>query len=81
MSASPAGKDFFKKIDKKLAPEVDFQRKLVKNLIAKRTMKKLFKFLLIFLGFFSTFLLGFHFGKEKLKSRIPKFQDDSDRLV
>ncbi|RFT16864.1 MAG: hypothetical protein OP8BY_0806 [Candidatus Saccharicenans subterraneus] len=44
-------------------------------------MKKFFKFLLLLLGIFSTFLLGFHFGKEKLKSRIPKFQDDSDRLV
>ncbi len=44
-------------------------------------MKKLFKFLLLFLGIFSTFLLGFHFGKEKIKSRIPKFQDDSDRIV
>ena len=81
MSAPPGVTEFFYKIDKNQAPEVDFQRKLVKNLIAKKTMKKFFKFLLLFLGIFSTFLLGFHFGKEKIKSRIPKFQDDSDRLV
>lgn len=70
-----------KKLIKKQPPEVDFRTKLVKNLIEKRTMKKVFKFLLLFLGIFSTFLLGFHFGKEKIKSRIPKFQDDSDRII
>lgn len=81
MAAHPEGPNLFKKNDKNLALEVDFQRKLLKNLIAKRTMKKFFKFLLLLLGIFSTFLLGFHFGKEKIKSRIPKFQDDSDRIV
>ncbi|MDI6698398.1 MAG: hypothetical protein QME85_05610 [Candidatus Saccharicenans sp.] len=44
-------------------------------------MKKLFKFLLLSLGILSTFLLGFHFGKEKIKSHIPKFQDDSDKIL
>ena len=40
-------------------------------------MRKLWKFLLLFIGIFSSFLLGFHFGQEK--ARIPKFQDDSDK--
>jgi len=42
-------------------------------------MRKLWKFLLLFIGIFSSFLLGFYFGKEKEKARIPKFQDDSDK--
>jgi len=42
-------------------------------------MRKLWKFLLLFIGIFSSFLLGFHFGQEKEKARIPKFQDDSDK--
>lgn len=69
---------YFKKFDKNGPQVVDFQRKILKNLKEERTMKKFFKFLLLFLGIFSTFLLGFHCGKEKIKSRIPKFQDDSE---
>ncbi len=42
-------------------------------------MKKLLKLLLLVAGIFSTFLIGFHFGREKEKARIPKFQDDSER--
>lgn len=44
-------------------------------------MKKLLKFLLVVISIFSTFLIGFHFGKEKEKSRIPKFQEDSDKTL
>jgi hypothetical protein len=58
---------------------VDFRAELVKNLFDWVNMKKLWKFLLLLIGIFSTFLLGFHFGKEKEKARIPKFQDDSDK--
>lgn len=42
-------------------------------------MKRFLKFLLIVLSIFSTFLIGFHFGKEKERARIPKFQDDSEK--
>jgi hypothetical protein len=42
-------------------------------------MSKFIKFLFVMLSIFSTFLIGFHFGKEKEKARIPKFQEDSDR--
>jgi len=44
-------------------------------------MKKLLKFLLVVISIFSTFLIGFHFGKEKEKARIPKFQEDSDKTL
>ncbi len=43
-------------------------------------MKGFFKFLLS-LGFiFSAFVFGFQLGKEKEKQKIPKFQDDPDRI-
>lgn len=42
-------------------------------------MSKFWKFLMLLIGIFSFFLLGFHFGQEKVKARIPKFQDDSDK--
>jgi hypothetical protein len=53
----------------------------VKNLSGKKNMKKLFKFLLIALSIFSTFLLGFHFGQEKERARIPKFQEDTEKTL
>ncbi|MDD8030448.1 MAG: hypothetical protein PHQ25_00415 [Acidobacteriota bacterium] len=42
-------------------------------------MSKFLRFLVAMLTVFSTFLIGFHLGKEKEKARIPKFQEDSDR--
>jgi hypothetical protein len=44
-------------------------------------MKKLLKFLLVVISIFTTFLIGFHFGQEKEKARIPKFQDDSEKII
>jgi hypothetical protein len=41
----------------------------------KGFVKGLFTLLLISFAFF----LGFHLGKEKVKDKIPKFQDDMDR--
>jgi len=44
-------------------------------------MKKLLKFLLVVISILTTFLIGFHFGQEKEKARIPKFQDDSEKII
>jgi hypothetical protein len=41
----------------------------------KGFVKGLFTLLLISFAFF----LGFHLGKEKVKDKIPKFQDDMDK--
>jgi len=41
-------------------------------------MRKLLNILILLIGIFTMFLVGFHFGKEKEKARIPKFQDDSE---
>jgi hypothetical protein len=43
-------------------------------------MKGFFKFLFSTIFFSSAFFLGFHLGKEKEKQKIPKFQDDPDRI-
>lgn len=44
-------------------------------------MKNFFKLLFTIFFFSSAFLLGFHFGKEKEKAKIPTFQDDLDRNI
>lgn len=41
----------------------------------KGFVKGLFTLLLISFAF----VLGFHLGKEKVKDKIPKFQDDPDK--
>jgi hypothetical protein len=42
-------------------------------------MRSLFRWLMTLLVVSSAFYLGFHFGKEKEKAKIPKFQEDLDR--
>jgi hypothetical protein len=39
-------------------------------------MKDFFKTLLMVIAVSSAFFLGFHFGKEKEKAKIPEFQED-----
>jgi hypothetical protein len=39
-------------------------------------MKAFFKTLITILAISSAFLIGFHFGKEKEKGKIPEFQED-----
>jgi len=39
-------------------------------------MKSFFKTLLTILIISSAFIVGFHFGKEKEKKKIPEFQED-----
>jgi hypothetical protein len=39
-------------------------------------MKSFFKTLLSILFISSAFIVGFHFGKEKEKKKIPEFQED-----
>jgi len=41
-------------------------------------MKGFFKFVLAFLTLGSVFFLGFTFGKENEKAKIPKFQEETD---
>ena len=44
-------------------------------------MKGFFKSILALLGLAGVFFLGFHFGREKEKAKIPKFQDESDKIA
>jgi hypothetical protein len=39
-------------------------------------MKDFFKTLILIIAVSSAFILGFHFGKEKEKAKIPEFQED-----
>ena len=39
-------------------------------------MKSFFKSLLTVIAVSASFCLGFHFGKEKEKAKIPEFQED-----
>jgi len=39
-------------------------------------MKDFFKTLIMIIAVSSAFILGFHFGKEKEKAKIPEFQED-----
>jgi hypothetical protein len=39
-------------------------------------MKELFKTLLAVIAVSTVFFVGFHFGKEKEKAKIPEFQED-----
>jgi hypothetical protein len=39
-------------------------------------MKSFFKTLLSIILVSSVFIIGFHFGKEKEKRKIPEFQED-----
>jgi hypothetical protein len=39
-------------------------------------MKDFFKTLMIIIAVSSAFILGFRFGKEKEKAKIPEFQED-----
>jgi hypothetical protein len=39
-------------------------------------MKDFFKTLIMIIAVASAFILGFHFGKEKEKAKIPEFQED-----
>jgi hypothetical protein len=39
-------------------------------------MKDFFKTLFAIIAISSAFLIGFHFGKEKERAKIPKFQED-----
>jgi hypothetical protein len=43
-------------------------------------MKGFCKFLLSLVAISSAFFFGFQLGKEKEKQKIPKFQDDPDRI-
>ena len=42
-------------------------------------MKGFFKSVLALLGLAGVFFLGIHFGREKEKAKIPKFQDEPDK--
>lgn len=44
-------------------------------------MKNFFKLLLIILTLGAAFFVGFHFGREKEKIKIPKFQEDLESHV
>ncbi len=44
-------------------------------------MRNLFKTMLVLLTLGTIFFLGFHFGKEKVKDKIPKFQEEGDMSV
>jgi len=39
-------------------------------------MKGLFRAIFGIIFLFSAFLVGFHFGKERQKEKIPEFQED-----
>jgi len=39
-------------------------------------MKEFFKTLLTVIAVSSAFFIGYHFGKEKEKAKIPEFQED-----
>ncbi|MFP4081333.1 MAG: hypothetical protein ACLFVG_01100 [Candidatus Aminicenantes bacterium] len=52
---------------------LDFFCQLDKNL---KTMKDIWRSLLAILVASSAFLLGFYLGGEKIKSKIPDFQED-----
>lgn len=41
-------------------------------------MKNIFRSLLAFLVASSAFLIGFYLGEEKIKSKIPNFQEEGD---
>jgi hypothetical protein len=41
-------------------------------------MKDLFKTLLLFLSASAAFVIGFYIGGEKVKTRIPDFQEDRE---
>lgn len=42
-------------------------------------MKDFFKSLFTLLFIISAFFIGFHFGKEREKAKIPNFQEDLDK--
>jgi len=44
-------------------------------------MKDFFKSLLALLFITSAFFIGFHFGREREKAKIPKFQEDLEGNV
>lgn len=41
-------------------------------------MKDLFKTLLLFISASAAFLIGFYIGGEKVKTRIPNFQEETE---
>lgn len=44
-------------------------------------MKSFFKLMLFVLTLGTIFFLGFHFGRERIKDKIPKFQDETELSV
>jgi len=61
---------------------IDFFCVLSKNLGGRLLrMKGLIKSLIALLFFSSAFFLGFYFGREKEKEKIPKFQDDLEGSI
>jgi len=44
-------------------------------------MKAIFKVLLMLLTLGTIFLVGFGLGKEKVKAKIPKFQEEDEILA
>jgi hypothetical protein len=53
----------------------DFCRILDKNLLSDK-MKNVIKSLFAILLTSSAFFIGFYLGKEKIRTKIPKFQED-----
>ncbi len=41
-------------------------------------MRSFFKMMLVILTLGTIFFVGFHFGKEKVKDKIPKFQEEGE---
>lgn len=58
---------------------IDFFFVLEENLKEKERMKDVFKSLFTLLLASSAFFIGFYLGKEKIISKIPDFQEDSEK--
>ncbi len=50
------------------------------NLKRKVTMKDLFKTLLLILSASTAFFIGYYLGGERLKAKIPNFQDEHEEI-
>lgn len=58
---------------------IDFFFVLEENLKENKRMKDVFKSLFTLLLASSAFFIGFYLGKEKIISKIPDFQEDSEK--
>jgi hypothetical protein len=49
-----------------------------KIILSEERMKDIWKGILTLILFGSAFLLGYYFGEEKIKNKIPNFQEEED---